>query len=214
VAVRVPHAAASGLDQLDQTIDPHDNPSATPYPTDVAFPWELDANGQNAQGNAIAETEQQLKQREQLKGASRKDRALAIARQAAEQAYLRAMGGQDDSGWMGDMGAGGVRPGMQDGGNPGNTYPGNLADQDPVYGQGGDQGDRQLKPYGADEANDVTNDPGMNYQPGQPTQYDQAARPNQVGAPTAARRASDEDPEIKRALAFVRQRRALVDGQR
>jgi hypothetical protein len=199
VAVRV--QGASGLDQIDQTIDPNGNPKPTPYPEEQAFPWEMPGDS----GQAIAETEQQLSQREQLRGASRQQRAVAAAKQAAEQAYLRAMAGQDDSGWMGDMGAGGNRPGMQDGGNPGAPYPGNLIDPDPVYGQGGDNGDQPLKPYGADEANDVTNNPGMGYQPGQPLQYDQAGRPNQVGQPTASR--ADQDPEIQRAYRFIRARR-------
>lgn len=209
VAVRAPRTAASGLDQVDQTIDPHDNPKATPYPTDVAFPWEMP----NDSGQAIQETEQQLAEREQRKGASRRQLAEHAARQAAANAYRRVLAGQDDSGWAGDMGQGGVRPGMQDTGNPGVPYPGNLADADPVYGQGGDNGNQPLKPYGADEADDVTNNPGMGYQPGQPTQYDQAGRPNQVGQPTAARRPSDDDPEIARAQTYIRQRRAILDRQ-
>jgi uncharacterized Zn finger protein (UPF0148 family) len=206
VAVRV--TGASGLDQIDQTVDPHDAPKATPYPTDVAFPWEMPADS----SQAISETEQQLAQREQLKGANRRQLAERAAHQAAQQAYLRVMSGQDDSGWAGDMGAGGVRPGEQDGGNPGNTFPGNIADADPVYGNGGDNGNQPLRPYGQDEANDYTNNPGINWQPGQPTQYDQGGRANVVGQPTARRR-SDADPEIQRALAFVRHRRELLDAQ-
>lgn len=207
VAVRA-RTAASGLDQIDQTVDPHDNAKATPYPEDIAFPWEMP----NDSGQAIQETEQQLAQREKMKGASRRDVAARAAHQAAQAAYRQVMAGQDDSGWLGDMGAGGVRPGMQDTGNPGTTYPGNLADQDPVYGQGGDNGNQPLKPYGADEANDYTNNPGMNIQPGAPMQYDQAGRGNQVGQPTASRRPSDDDPQVQQALAFARQRRALLDG--
>jgi hypothetical protein len=205
VAVRT--QAASGLDQIDQTVDPHDNPSATPYPTDVAFPWEMPGDS----SQAIQETEQQLAEREQRKGASRRQLAEHAARRAATQVYRQVLAGQDDSGWLGDMGAGGVRPGMQDAGNPGVPYPGNLADADPVYGQGGDNGNQPLRPYGQDEANDVTNNPGMGYQPGQPTQYDQAGRTNQVGQPTAARRPSDDDPEIARAQTYIRQRRAILD---
>ena len=203
VAVRGPRTAASGLPQIDQTVDSNNQPAPAPYPTEVAFPWEMDPSNQ---GNAIQETEQQLREREQRKGA-----AVRAARHAAQQAYLRTMAGQDDSGWAGNMGAGGVGPGQQDGGNPGTTYPGNLADPDPVYGTGGDNPDQPLTPYGADEANDFTNNPGMNYQPGQPTQYDQGGRVNPVGQTTGRR--SDVDPEIQRALAFVRQRRELVDSQ-
>jgi hypothetical protein len=200
VAVRT--QAASGLDQIDQTVDPHDNPKATQYPTDVAFPWEMPGDS----SQAIAETEQQLAQREQLKGASRQQRA----EMAAHAAYRQVMAGQDDSGWLGDMGAGGVAPGEQDGGNPG--PPSNLGQPDPVYGYGGDQGDRPMKPYGADEANDATNNPGMGWQPGQPTQYDQAGRGLQVGQPTASRRIED-DPQMQQALRYVRARREHLTQQ-
>jgi uncharacterized Zn finger protein (UPF0148 family) len=203
VAVRT--QAASGIDQIDQIVDAKDNPSATPYPTEVAFPWEMPGDS----SQAIQETEQQLAEREQRKGASRKQAAERAAHEAAQRAYRTVMAGQDDSGWAGDNGAQGVGPGQQDGGNPGNTYPGNIADPDPVYGFGGDNGNQPLKPYGADEADDYTNNPGMNYQPGQPLQNDLGGRVNQVGA---SRRRSDDDPQIQQALAFARQRRALLDG--
>jgi hypothetical protein len=205
VAVR--REGASNLDQIDQIVDPHDNPKVTPYPTDVAFPWEMPDDS----SEAIAEAEKQLAEREQRKGASRQQRAAAAAQRAAEQVYRRVLAGQDDSGWAGDMGAGGVGPGEQDGGNPGNTYPGNIADPDPVYGFGGDNGDQPLKPYGADEADDYTNNPGINYQPGQPIQNDLGGRVNQVGQATGRRR-SDGDPLIQQHLAFIRHRRALLDA--
>lgn len=38
------HEAASGLDQVEQTVDPHEVPKPTPLPTDVAYPWTLDEN--------------------------------------------------------------------------------------------------------------------------------------------------------------------------
>jgi hypothetical protein len=122
---------------------------------------------------------------------------------------MQVMAGQDDSGWLGDMGAGGVAPGEQDGGNP--APPSNLGQPDPVYGYGGDQGDRTLRPYGSDEANDVTNNPGMGWQPGQPSQYDEGGRGNVVGQPTASR--IEQDPELRKALAYARQRREYLASQ-
>lgn len=204
VAVRT--QAASGLDQLDQIVDPHDQPKQTPYPTEVAFEWEM-APGQ--QGQAIAETEQQLRQREQLKGATRRRLAERVAHQAAQTAYRQIMtAGYDDSGWAGDMGAGGWQPGMQDTGNPG--PPDSLGYTDPVYGQGGDQGQRDLQPYGEDEANDYTNNPGQNWQPGQPTQADMAGAQHPIGSPVTSARATD--PEIAKALRFIQQREAFLAG--
>lgn len=200
VAVR--HEGASGLDQIEQTRDPKDNPVTEPgVDWSVAFPWEMNPN---AQGNAIAETEKQLAEREQRKGASRQQRAEA----AAQAMYRRVLAGQDDSGWLGDMGAGGVTPGEQDGGNPG--PPDNIGVGDPVYGDGGDNPNQPMKPYGADEADDVTNKPAQ-YSPGQPLQNDLGGRGQQVGQATGAR--IEQDPEIQRALAFVRQRRAYLSRQ-
>lgn len=204
VAVRV--QGASGLDQVDQVVDPNNQPKQTPYPTDVAFPWEM----QQDSSAQIQEAEGQIAQREQLKGASLEQRARYIARQA----YLRALGGQDDSGWLGDMGAGGVTPGEQDGGNPGSAD--NISQPDPVYGFGGDQGDRGgLKPYGADEADDYTNNPGMNWQPGQPSQMDMGGRGNTVGQPTMANRrpSINDDPQLRQALAYARRRREFLANQ-
>ncbi|HEY0645647.1 MAG TPA: hypothetical protein VGD39_19685, partial [Nocardioides sp.] len=136
--------------------------------------------------------------------------AHQLARAAAQEAAkLVLQAGQDDSGWAGDMGQGGVGPGQQDGGNPVST---NLGQPDPVYGYGGDNGNQPLKPYGADEADDYTNNPGMNYQPGQPLQNDLGGRPYSTENPAggAAKQGSldDDDPEIQRALTWVRHRRA------
>jgi hypothetical protein len=200
VAVRV--TGASGLPQVEEVVDPNnnphpENPALTPgSPLElVAFPWEMDPN-QKSQN--IQQAEQQIAQRQQMVG-SRQARAEQVARQA----YLRYMvAGQDDTGWLGDMGAGGNTPGEQDGGNPGPWT--NLGQPDPVYGEGGDNGNQPLKPYGADEANDITNNPGT-WQPGMDTHMDQGGR----GQSTARR----EDPEIAKALAFVRQRRAYLEGR-
>ena len=201
VAVRT--QAASGLPQIQEIVDSHDHAHGEQaWNQSVAFPWEMDSG---AQQNAIAETEQQLAEREQRKGASRQQ----VANRAAQMAYQHVMrtGGQDLSGWAGDMGAGGVRPGMQDQPGPGPID--SLPYVDPVYGQGGDQGDKDLKPYGADEADDYTNNPGMNWQPGQPTQMDQAARPNLLGQASLQLDASLlNDPEMARAYRFLQARAA------
>lgn len=204
--------AASGLDQIQEIADAKDNPASTPMPEEVA--WPLIGDGQAQIRNTIGEAESQIAQREQLKGASRQQLAVM----AANEVYRRVLAGQDDSGWMGDMGAGGVAPGQQDGGNPPSS---NLGQPDPVYGFGGDQGDKALKPYGAGEANDYTNNPGMNWQPGQPTQMDMSGQAGTTGAPNStqagpsyqASRNANEDPEIAKALAFVRQRRALLENK-
>lgn len=205
--------AASGLDQIQEIADAKDNPASTPMPEEVA--WPLIGDGKSQIQNTINTAEQQIAQREQLKGASRQQLAVM----AANEVYRRVLAGQDDSGWMGDMGAGGVSPGQQDGGNAPSS---NLGQPDPVYGYGGEQGDRPLKPYGANEANDYTNNPGMNWQPGQPTQMDMSGQAGNTGAPNStqagpsyqASLSANEDPEIAKALAFVRQRRAMLENGR
>lgn len=214
----------SGLDQIDQTVDPHDNGAApTPYPADVAFPWTMQ-EGQQQQ--AITQAEQQIADREQRKGASRRMTKQEVAQFAAREAYRQVMAGYDDSGWAGDMGATPPGPGQQDGGPTGPAV--NLGFPDPVYGEGGDNGNQPLRPYGADEANDYNNNPGMNYQPGQPTQADTMLNTDNApaggGAPgfpnppinngMGKKKSSvDADPELQKALAFVRQRRAFLEAQ-
>ena len=144
--------------------------------------------------------------------------ATNLAHAAAKEAFRLVMqAGQDDSGWIGDMGQGGVGPGQQDGGNPPST---NLGQPDPVYGYGGDNSNQPMKPYGADEADDYTNNPGQNYQPGQPLQMDLGGRQYSTENPAggAAKQGSldddDDDPEIQRALTWVRHRRAHNAQQR
>lgn len=214
VAVRAtpPNAkeAFSGLPQIQQVIDPSDTqPQATPLPQEVAFPWVTDpANIQRA----IQQTEQQLVERNQ------KSPLVSAANLAARAAYKRVMaGGYDDSGWAGDMGAQGWQPGQQDGGNPPSS---NLGQPDPVYGYGGDQADRAVKPYGAQEADDYTNDPGQNWQPGQPTQMDLGGRQQSTDAlnnyqtgPNAGGKAARLDPEIAKAQQFIAQRQAFLRSQ-
>lgn len=138
---------------------------------------------------------------------------------AAEAARLILTGGQDDSGWLGDMGQGGIAPGQQDGGNPPST---NLGQPDPVYGYGGDNGNQPLKPYGADEADDVTNNPGQNYQPGQPLQNDLGGRGNStetapgggvVPKTSSVADVEANDPQLQQAARFMRQRRAYLRQQ-
>lgn len=213
----VRRVAYSGLDQITQTVAPNDTEMReTQLPPEVAWPWTM-VPGQVE--NNIGEAEQQIAEREQRKGASRRSLAEKAAKAAYELAFRKVMGGQDDSGWAGDMGQAGVTPGQQDGGNP----PGvNLGMPDPVYGEGGDQGNRPLRPYGQDEADDVTNQPGT-WAPGQPTQMDLGGQVQQTTVPGGGgpafpnppinnkTSAADNDPEIQRALAFVRQRRAHLE---
>jgi hypothetical protein len=191
------HTAVSGLDQVQQTVSPDDSHAApTPLPQEVAFPWVTSPQNVN---QVIAETEQQLAERDQRKGASRQ--ALAAARQVYANAMKQA--GYDDSGWAGDMGAGGYQPDSPPAGAPGH----NLGEPDPVYGYGGDQPSQPEKPYGAAEAQNVTNNPGMNYQPGQPTQYDMGGRQMATGSK------HEQDPEIQRAQKFIAQRVAFLENR-
>lgn len=215
----VRRVAYSGLDQITQTVAPNDTEMReTQLPPEVAWPWTM-VPGQVE--NNIGEAEQQIAEREQRKGASRRQLAEHAAKAAYQLAFRKVMGGQDDSGWAGDMGQAGVTPGQQDGGNP----PGvNLGMPDPVYGQGGDQGNRPLRPYGQDEADDVTNNPGT-WSPGQPTQMDLGGQVQQTTVPggggpafpnppiNGKQSSIEDDPEIARALAFVRQRRAHLERQ-
>lgn len=144
--------------------------------------------------------------------------AQSLGQQAAQEAMrLVFQAGQDDSGWLGDMGQGGVTPGQQDGGNPPST---NLGAPDPVYGYGGDNPNTPLKPYGADEADDYTNNPGQNWQPGQPLQDDLGGRGYSTEAPAGggmqpARQGSisaleANDPQLQAAGRFMRSRREFI----
>lgn len=144
--------AASGLPQIDQVADPKDNPSATPYPADVAFPWVLNPQAQIPA--AINQAEQQIAERQKRAGS------------------VTAAG--DYSGWAGDKGARGTDyPGEQNG-----QYPAPSTSEgytDPVYGNGGDKGNQPLLPYGHEEADDYTNKPAQ-WAPGQPSQDDNGWR--------------------------------------
>jgi len=184
----------SGLDQIDQTVDPHDNgPKPTPYPADVAFPWVL--NPQAQVPAAIEQAEEQVKQRNSLSPLLQNQSRQPGARSQSVQSAKTA-GGRDNSGWMGDFGGRGQDyPGEQIGQYPQpSTSDGYV---DPAHGQGGDVGgNRPAKPYGAEEANDYTNNPGQNWQPGQPTQADQGWR-----------EVVNQDPQLAAAAAYIEQRR-------
>jgi hypothetical protein len=185
--------AASGLPQIDQIVDNHDNgPQPTPYPTDVAFPWTM--NPQVDVANSVAQAESQIDQRNSLSPLQNQNGKQGPARQSVQSARYTA-GGRDNSGWMGDNGARGVDyPGEQVGQYPQpSTSEGYV---DPVYGQGGDHGsDQPVKPYGAQEASDRTNKPSQ-WQPGMPTQLDQGWRE------TVA-----QDPGLQAAAAYIEQRK-------
>lgn len=193
------HTAYSGLDQVQQTEDPSDTQfRPTPLNQEVAFPITWDNGGEGIQ-KTIQQAEQQIAERDTRRGASLA-RAQAAARQAFE-ASLKAAG-YDASGWLGDMGAGGYQPGMPPQGAPGH----NLGEPDPVYGYGGDQGDRPGNPVGAAERNDDTNDPsGLG--PGEDYHGDVGGR----GMVTGSR--FDSDPEISKALEFIARRKQFLAKQ-
>lgn len=214
----------SGLDQVDQIVDPHDNgPNTNPapgqsetYPTDVAFPWTMAPS--NVQ-QTINQAESQISDRNSQLQARGNRQAQATA--AAREVYRRVMGGYDASGWIGDMGAGGYGPGEQDFNPAAMGGANNLGTPDPVY-PGGDNPSRPLKPYGADEADDETNKPSQ-WAPGQPTQMDMAGRGESTnGAPApgfpnapishGAARVQD-DPKLNELLALARKRRAFLESR-
>lgn len=194
------HQAYSGLDQVQQTVDPSDTHlQPTPLPEEVAFPWDL---GNDPVQQTIQQTEQQIGERDQRKGASK--RATAVARQAYEAAMKEA--GYDASGWMGDMGAGGYVPNSPPPGEGGH----NLGVPDPVYGFGGDQGNRPGTGIGASELDDETNIPSQ-WSEGQPAQADVGQSSVSPGLRTDAAR--HDDPQIKAALKFIAQRTAWLNDQ-
>ncbi len=184
----------SGLDQIDQTVDPHDNgPKPTSLPVDVAFPWTL--NPQQQVPAAINQAEEQISQRNSLSPLLQNQSKQPAARQSVQSAYHTA-GGRDNSGWMGDNGARGTDyPGYQIGQYPApSTSEGYV---DPAHGNGGETGQNGgVKPYGAQEASDRGSVPSQ-WQPGMPTQMDQGWRE------TVA-----QDPALQSAAAFLEQRHA------
>lgn len=185
----------SGLDQIDQTVDPHDNgPKPTPYPAEVAFPWVL--NPATQVPAAVAQAEDQIAQRNSLSPLQQNRSQQGGPRQSVQSA--KTAGGRDNSGWMGDNGARGLDyPGEQIGQYPVPADSGAPNYTDPAHGHGGDVGANQpVKPYGAAEADDYTNNPGMNWQPGQDTHYDQGWR-----------EVVNQNPALASAAAFMEQHR-------
>jgi hypothetical protein len=178
--------AASGLDQIDQIADAKDNPSAPgiPYPADVAFPWTLNPSQQVPA--AISQAEQQISERNQ-------------------KSPLASTAGRDNSGWMGDMGGRGTEyPGEQ---APTGDASSSDGYADPVYGNGGDQPQGPVLPYGHQEADDRTNKPSQ-WQPGMPTQMDLGAR--QISSSAAWHETVRNDPNLASAIAYVNQRLAAT----
>lgn len=185
--------SVSGLDQIDQTVDPHDNgPKPTPYPDDVAFPWLM--NGPADIAAATQQTEEQIAQRNSLSPLQQGRSQQGSGRQQSVQSAYTA-GGRDNSGWIGDAGARGLDyPGEQIGQYPApSTTDGYV---DPAHGNGGDHPNQPVKPYGAAEEQDYTNNQGQNWQPGQPTQADQGWRET-----------VQQNPALASAAAFLEQHR-------
>lgn len=220
VAVRTldPRQAYSGLPQIDEIIGNDDNPGTAnapgqseSYPSDVAFPimW----NQQNIPGT-IQQAEQQIRSRPQGVGGAP---GAPVGPGGSVQAAQHQANGRDNSGWLGDMGA------------KGTDYPGysaptgydgssNLGQPDPVYGEGGDNPNQPHTPYGHEEANDYTNNPGQNWQPGQPTQDDQGYRESGPAMSTSG--SFHPDPVIAQAQqqllaaqAAIRTRSAELQGR-
>ena len=204
VAVR--RLAYSGLPQVDQIVSADETPNETPLPPEVAFPLVWDPNQVN---RTIQEAEQQIATRPTgLPGPPGGPGSRGASRRTAN--------GQDNSGWMGDMGAKGLDyPGYSapigyDGGS-------NLGEPDPVYGFGGDQAPGPKKPYGAAEADDFTNNPGED--PTRPVCRTTTTRAGGKTAPGMTTSGS-RDPfvaaaqeEIARQQQLIRTRSAMLARQ-
>lgn len=208
VAVR--KLAYSGLPQVDQIVNADETPGATPLPPDVAFPLTGWAPGNVEQ--KIQETEQQIANRPQGVGGAP---GAPVGPGGSVAASLHTANGRDNSGWIGDMGARGID-------YPGNSAPvgydgsNQLGQPDPVYGYGGDQGNRPLRPYGHEEEPDITNNPGQPYTPGMPHNNDQGYREVSPGMSTAGSRdpfIAAAQEEIVRQQELIRVRAAMLRGQ-
>lgn len=208
VAVRT--LAYSGLPQIDQIVNADDSPGVTPapgqsapYPPDVAFPivgW-----GPDAVQNTVNEAEQQIQARPQGRPGAPGGGGGAGGSVAASRT-----GGRDNSGWVGDMGGRGIDyPGESaPSGYDGST---NLGQPNPVYNYGGDEPNAPHLPYGHQEALDYTNNPGQNWQPGQPTQDDEGASESGPRLTTSG----SSDPFIAAAQEeIVRQQRLIATRNR
>ena len=187
--------AYSGLPQIDQIVNADESPQATPLPEEVAWPltgWGEPGQGQQNVQQAIGQTEQLIAERQ-------KKSPLLTSGASLHQAA------GDDSGWLGDMGAKGPDyPGYSE--PTGYDGSSNLGQPDPVYGYGGDNGNKPLLPYGNEETSDYTNDPGMNWQPGQPTQADQGYRQTAPAMSTQGAR----DPIIASAEEEIEHQKRLI----
>jgi hypothetical protein len=199
VAVR--KMAYSGLPQVDQIVNADETPGATPLPVDVAFPITGWVPGVVEQ--TIGQAEQQIGSRPQgVGGAPGAPVGPGGSVAASRRTHAN---GRDNSGWAGDMGAKGIDyPGYStpvgyDGSN-------NLGQPDPVYGFGGDQPNRPLKPYGAAEEDDFTNDPGQPYDPTSPHNNDRG----QSTVSPAISTSGSLDPFIAAANEEIRRQQELI----
>lgn len=81
--------AASGLPQIEQVVDPEENPAPTPLPTDVAFPWTL---GPDAYGNGGGVAKPKEARRRYVAGLMAKDpRQLTLAELHEVRSYTAAL---------------------------------------------------------------------------------------------------------------------------
>lgn len=87
--------AASGLDQVQQTVDPHDNPRPVPLNTEVAFPWMLDEQEEPEEVNrreaSLKSVEARLVEAELMGDVDRMARQAGLTREAFLPLLMRAL---------------------------------------------------------------------------------------------------------------------------
>ena len=87
--------AASGLDQVQQTVDPHDNPRPVPLNTEVAFPWMLDEQEEPEEANrreaSLKSVEARLVEAELMGDVDRMARQAGLTREAFLPLLMRAL---------------------------------------------------------------------------------------------------------------------------
>ena len=87
--------AASGLDQVQQTVDPHENPRPVPLNTEVAFPWMLDEQEEPEEANrreaSLKSVEARLVEAELMGDVDRMARQAGLTREAFLPLLMRAL---------------------------------------------------------------------------------------------------------------------------
>ena len=88
--------AASGLDQVQQTVDPHENPRPMPLNTEVAFPWMLGEQEEepedvNRREASLKSVEARLVEAELMGDVDRMARQAGLTREAFLPLLMRAL---------------------------------------------------------------------------------------------------------------------------